>query len=66
MTRQWRDLLKITLTLKPIPAALDRLQHEDWFNSDAVEAWLKLEYDLQECLTEQKDLDKLLKRENMD
>lgn len=30
--------------------------------SDAVKVWYKLVFDLQECLTEQKDLDTLLKK----
>lgn len=48
--------------LKPIAVALDKLQREDALISDAVEVWHKLVGDLQECLTEQEDLDKLFKR----
>ena len=50
---------------KPITVALNILQSNDALIRDAVEVWFKFECDLQECLTEQKDLVMLIKRKKI-
>ena len=43
--------------MKPIAVALDSIQRETTLISDAVEIWLKLKDDMEEYLTDKKDMD---------